>query len=118
MSDSALDVFATAELLLRGAKYNEALASYLRVVRGVPEHWRARFRVADTLLNLKARAPALAIYKALAWQAIKGGQPMAGLVAIKMAAALDPSEHEAVEIIARLYSHASDRVDPTLDALP
>ncbi|HET6346944.1 MAG TPA: cyclic nucleotide-binding domain-containing protein, partial [Myxococcota bacterium] len=118
MADSALDVFQAAEALLRAAKYPEALGAYLRVVRGVPAFWRARFRIADTLLNLKAPRPALEIYKALAWQAVKAGQPLQGLVAIKMATALDPSQREAIDIIAQLYNHGSDRVDIGLESLP
>ena len=93
MSKSALEVFQSAENALRGGKYAEALGGYLQVVRGVPQFWRARFRIADTLLNFKKRSEALELYKALAWQAIKGGQPLSGLVALKMATALDPEEH-------------------------
>jgi CRP-like cAMP-binding protein len=112
MADSAVKVFQGAEDDLRRGKYPEALAGYLRVVRAAPDFYRARFRIADTLLNLKARPQALEIYKAIAWQAIKAGQPLAALVAIKMATLLDPKQIEAIEIMAELYSKSSDRVGP------
>ncbi len=113
MGDTALAVFQKAEDELRQGKYNDALGSYLRVVRGAPDFYRARFRIADTLLNLKARPQALEIYSAIAWHAIKAGHPLAALVAIKMAAALDPKQIEAIEIMADLYAKTSDRVVPS-----
>jgi len=115
MADSALAVFQQAENELRAGSYPAALASYLRVVRGVPQFLRARFRVADTLLNLKARAEALEVYKAFAWHALKVGQPLAGLAAIKMAALLDPRELEAIEVLAELYSRDSDRIGEAVE---
>jgi CRP-like cAMP-binding protein len=115
MADSALAVFQQAENELRAGQYPAALASYQRVVRGVPRYHRARFRVADTLLNIKARAEALEVYKSVAWHALKAGQPLSGLVAIKMAALLDPRELEAIEILAELYSRASDRIGETVE---
>ena len=102
--------FLQAENDLRAGKYEAALAGYLAVMRGVPTFVRARFRIADTLLNVKARAEALAVYKAVAWHSIKSGQPLSALVAIKMAVALDPKETDAIEILAQLYSKDSDRV--------
>ena len=116
MGDSARAIFQQAEQHLATGLYQEAVGEYLRVIRGVPEFFRARFRVADALLNLRARQPALAIYNALAWHAIKAGQPLLGLVAIKMAAAIDASATDAVEILAQLYSKDSDRVGQTSDA--
>ncbi|MBI5507182.1 MAG: cyclic nucleotide-binding domain-containing protein [Deltaproteobacteria bacterium] len=110
MAANALQVFEAAEAALRTGRYPEALQGYLQCVRAVPEFWRARFRVADTLLNFKAHLQALEIYKAVGWHAIKAGQPLQGLVAIKMAAAMDKSILEAVEVIAELYSRDSDRV--------
>jgi len=110
MADSAIEVFEGAENQLRSGAYEAALGGYLRVVRGAPNFWRARFRVADTLLNFKAREQALEIYKSLAWHAIKSGYPLLGLTAIKMAVALDPGQTDVVEILAQLYSKESDRV--------
>jgi len=113
MTDNALTVFAAAEEALRTGRYADALKGYLRVVQGVPEFWRARFRVADTVLNLKARAQALDVYKALAWHAIKAGYPLLGLTAVKMALALDPGLRDVIEILAQMYSKDSDRVAPS-----
>jgi len=110
MAENALSTFQRAEDLLRGGKYIEALQSYMQCVRAVPEFWRARFRIADTLLNVKAHHGALEIYKALAWHAIKAGFPLQGLVALKMAAAMDPSLADVIEVMAELYSKDSDRV--------
>lgn len=118
MASSALEVFKQAEDDLRTGKYPEALGGYLRVVRGAPDFYRARFRVADTLLNFKARAQALEIYSAIAWHGIKAGQPLAALVAIKMAALLDPKQIEAIEIMTQLYSKSSDRLGSPDEAPP
>jgi CRP-like cAMP-binding protein len=118
MAVTALQVFQEAEGNLRTGKYLEALKGYLQCVRAVPEFWRARFRIADTLLNFKARAAALEIYKALAWHAIKAGHPLQGLVALKMAAALDPSVSEVIEVMAQLYSRDSDRTAGGADSPP
>jgi CRP-like cAMP-binding protein len=118
MGDTALKVFQAAEDDLRKGKYPEALGNYLRVVRGAPDFYRARFRIADTLLNLKARPQALEIYKAIAWHAIKAGQPLSALVAVKMATLLDPKQIEAIEIMTDLYSRSSDRVVPPEEGPP
>ena len=112
MADNALEIFEEAERLLRTGKYADALQGYMRCVRALPEFWRARFRVADTLLNLEAHAGALEVYKSLAWHAIKAGHPLQGLVATKMAALMDRSLGEVVDVLAQLYSRDSDRVDP------
>lgn len=111
MSELASQVFQQAEAYLRSGKYDEALGGYLAVMRGVPNHFRSRFRIADTLLNLKQVAPAFEIYRTLAWHAIKAGEPLRGLVAIKMAAAMDRSQGELVHVVATLYGRDSDRVD-------
>lgn len=110
MPDLAMRIFQVAEEQLRTGKYETALANYLRVIRGAPRFWRARFRIADTMLNFKMRNQALEIYKALAWHALKGGQPLEGLVAIKMASLLDPSQKELIDILATMYSRSSDRL--------
>ncbi len=116
MADNALNTFQRAEDALRGGTYEAALADYLRVIRAVPDFWRARFRVADTLLNLKQPRASLGIYNALAWHAIKAGHPLSGLVALKMAAAMDPSHLDVIEIVAQLYSKDSDRIGPVADS--
>lgn len=110
MSDRAIEVFVQAEDDLRSGKFEPALQGYLRVLRSIPDYWRARFRVADTLLNLNGQLQALEIYKATAWHCIKSGHPLEGLVCVKMAAAMDRSQIDIVEIMAQLYSRESDRV--------
>ncbi len=117
MGASALQTFQAAESCLRAGKYGEALVAYLQCVRAVPDFWRARFRVADTLLNFKAHAGALEIYKALAWHAIKSGQPLQGLVATKMAALIDPSLADLIDVMVQLYSRDSDRVSAEVPGL-
>ncbi|MBI3180392.1 MAG: cyclic nucleotide-binding domain-containing protein [Deltaproteobacteria bacterium] len=114
----ALETYQQAENELRSGKYAEALEHYLETVRAVPQFWRARFRIADTLLNFKAREQALEIYRSIAWHAIKAGSPLEGLVAIKMAAALDPSLTDVVSIMAQLYSRDSDRVSKDHEEAP
>ncbi len=113
---NAISTFQQAESDLRAGKYEAALGGYLAVMRGVPGFVRARFRIADTLLNFNARPQALEVYKAVAWHAIKSGQPLAALVAIKMAAALDPKQTDIIEILAQLYSKDSDRVGEASEA--
>jgi CRP-like cAMP-binding protein len=112
MAENALRTFEEAEDLLRRGEFAEALQRYTQVVRAVPEFWRARFRVADTLLNLEAHSGALEIYKSLAWHAIKAGHPLQGLVATKMASLMDSGLTAVVDVLAQLYSRDSDRVDP------
>lgn len=115
---NAVEAFNLAEDKLRAGAFEDALTHYLMVVRAVPDHWRSRFRIADTLLNLNAAHHAFEIYKALAWHAIKAGHPLWGLVAIKMAAAMDQSQGELVHIVADLYSRDSPRIDRSLAKAP
>jgi len=115
---NASDAFRFAEEKLRAGEYQEALSTYLRIVRSVPDHWRSRFRIADTLLSLKAPHWSLEIYKNLAWMALKAGQPLQGLVAIKMAAAMDRSQADLVQVLADLYCRESDRIDRNLTLKP
>lgn len=105
---------AAEDAFARGA-WMAALGGYLSVVRGAPDFPPARFRVADTLLNLGHPDLAKAVYKGLAWHHIRGGRPLSGLVATKMVLALDPNLDDLLIILAELYSSASDRtgdVDP------
>lgn len=118
IATNALEAFTIAEDRLRAGQFEEALKHYLMAVKGVPQHWRSRFRVADTLLSLNAAHHSFQIYKALAWHAIKAGHPLWGLVAIKMAAAMDPAQQELVHVVAELYSRNSRRVDRDLTKAP
>jgi CRP-like cAMP-binding protein len=74
--------------------------------------------VADTLLNLKVKDGALDVYTSLAWHAIKAGHPLQGLVATKMAALMDPSLTDVVDVLAQLYSRDSDRVSSAARHIP
>lgn len=113
---TAPQVFRQAEEELRAGHYDAALVSYMKVLRGVPDFWRARFRIADTLLNFKKHREAYEIYKSIAWHALRGGQPLNALLAIKMAALMDPSMKETLGLLAELYSRDSDFVEQTADA--
>ncbi|MEZ4271389.1 MAG: hypothetical protein R3C68_08140 [Myxococcota bacterium] len=48
----------------------------------------------------------------MAWHAIKVGHPLWGMVATKMAAAMDRTQGDLVHVVAQLYSKDSDRIDP------
>lgn len=101
--------YRSAEEAFTSGKWEQALSSYLAVVRAVPEFAAARFRIADALLNLGYQELAKATYKSLAWHHIRGGRPLSGLVATKMVLALDPHLDDLLVILAELYSSESDR---------
>lgn len=101
---------AHAEANLASGRYEDALRGFLAIVRAVPRFPRARLRVADCLLNLGHRHPAIAVYRALAWHYLRTGQPLLGLVAAKMVIALDPAFQDVLDILAELYSADSDRL--------
>ena len=104
------DLYARSEALFQSARYEEALRGYLAIIDAAPRFTRARYRVADSLLNLGDRERAKAVYKGLAWHYIKAGHPLLGLVVCKMVLALDPSYDDMLYILAELYSSESDRV--------
>ncbi len=104
------DVFAQAERDFMAGRYQDALKGYVLVVRGAPRFTRARYRVADALLNLGDRERAKEVYKSLAWHYLKAGYPLLGLVVCKMVLALDPTYEDLLHILAELYSSESDRV--------
>jgi cAMP-dependent protein kinase regulator len=104
------ELYERAESDLAAGRFDAALAAYLGVMQGAPRFLRARFRVADVLLNLSDRKAAKEVYKALAWYYIRSGHPLLGLVAAKMVLALDPGYEDILPIIAELYSSESDRV--------
>lgn len=110
MTTMLSDLWAHAERQFSNASYEDALRGYLAVVQGAPRFTRARYRVADTLLNLGDRARAKEVYQGLAWHYIKAGHPLLGLVVCKMVLALDPSYDDMLRILAELYSSESDRV--------
>ncbi len=104
------EVFETAETAFQEQRWEEALRKYVAVIQAAPRFTRARYRVADTLLNLGDPAKAKEVYKGLAWHYIKSGHPLLGLVVCKMVLALDPSYTDMLYILAELYSSESDRV--------
>lgn len=110
MAETAQSLFHKAEDALRAAKYPEALNAYIKVVEAAPRFWRARFRIGDTLLNLKAKERALEVYKGCALHAMQAGYPLESLVAIKMASYIDPSFHNGIATLAQLYGAGSARV--------
>ncbi|MEO1228339.1 MAG: cyclic nucleotide-binding domain-containing protein [Myxococcota bacterium] len=101
--------YQEAETAFARGEWKTALAGHLAVVRAAPGFAAARFRIADALLNLGHRSEAKAVYRGLAWHHIRGGQPLAGLVATKMLLALDPELDDLLAILAELYSSESDR---------
>ncbi|MEO1172306.1 MAG: cyclic nucleotide-binding domain-containing protein [Myxococcota bacterium] len=113
---TAAQTFRQAEDELRAGQFDAALGSYMKVLRGVPDYWRARFRIADVLLNFKKHREAYEIYKSIAGYALRNGQPLNALLAIKMAALMDPSMKGTLGLLAELYSRNSSRVEQTADA--
>lgn len=101
--------FIQAETAFGLGQWWDALAGYVGVARGEPRFSKARFRAADTLLNLGYQDEAKRIYRALAWDHIRGGRPLLGLVATKMVLALNPQLEDILAVLAELYSADSDR---------
>ncbi|MCK6550546.1 cyclic nucleotide-binding domain-containing protein [Myxococcota bacterium] len=110
MTVTLAEVLHAAENDFSVGRYEDALRGYYAVIQGAPRYTRARYRVADTLLNLGDRSRAKDVYKGLAWHYIKSGHPLLGLVACKMVLALDPAYRDILHILAELYSSESDRV--------
>lgn len=104
------DVYNESEKAFAAGNYADALRGYLAIVDAAPRFTRARYRIADSLLNLGDRERAKEVYKGLAWHYIKAGHPLLGLVVCKMVLALDPSYDDMLYILAELYSSESDRV--------
>lgn len=112
MADTAVTLFDQADLAFKRGQWRPALAAFAGVVQACPEHFKARFRIADCLLNVGRRDLALEVYKSLAWHAIKSGQPLLGLVAVKMVILLEPAYEDILLVLAETYSSESDRVSP------
>lgn len=110
MPTTLADVYSKAEADFSSGKYEDALRGYVAVIEVAPRFTRARYRVADALLNLGDRLRAKEVYKGLAWHYIKAGHPLLGLVVCKMVLALDPAYRDLLYILAELYSSESDRV--------
>lgn len=112
MAETAISLFDKADLAFKRGQWRPAIAAFAGVVRACPAHFKARFRIADCLLNLGRRDLALEVYKSLAWHAIKSGQPLLGLVAVKMVILLEPAYEDILLVLAETYSSESDRVSP------
>lgn len=110
MATTLPELYADAEAMFAAGRYEDALREYLAVIQSAPKFTRARYRVADTLLNLGDKERAKEVYKGLAWHYIKAGYPLLGLVVCKMVLALDPTYDDMLYILAELYSSESDRV--------
>jgi CRP-like cAMP-binding protein len=110
MAMTLSEVFSRSETDFSVGHYEDALRGYVAVIQAAPRFTRARYRVADALLNLGDRARAKEVYKGLAWHYIKAGHPLLGLVVCKMVLALDPLYKDLLYILAELYSSESDRV--------
>lgn len=104
------EVFEQAETAFANQNWAESLRKYVAVIQAAPRFTRARYRVADTLLNLGDPDKAKEVYKGLAWHYIKAGHPLLGLVVCKMVLAIDPGYDDMLYILAELYSSESDRV--------
>ena len=119
MAVSLTELFQQAEKSFANGRFEDALRGYVGVITAAPRFARARYRVADALLNLGDRKRAAEVYKALAWHYVRAGQPLLGLVVTKMVLALDPGYEDLLQIVAELYSSESDRVadiDPPVPA--
>ncbi len=108
---TAQRLFERGEAAFHRGQWRDALVAYAGVVRATPGHLKARFRVADALLNMGRRDLALEVYQALSGHAIKAGHPLLGLVATKMVLLLEPTDEDVLSILAELYARGSDRVD-------
>jgi CRP-like cAMP-binding protein len=117
MADTATSLFDIADGHFKRGQWRAAIAAFGGVAKASPDHFKARFRIADCLLNLGRRDLALEVYKSLAWHAIKSGQPLLGLVAVKMVLLLEPAYEDILLVLAETYSTESDRVSP-LNARP
>lgn len=115
MAETATSLFDIGDLAFKRGQWRTALAAFGGVVQSSPEHFKARFRIADALLNLGKRDLALEVYKSIAWHAIKAGFPLLGLVSVKMVLLLEPAYEDILFVLAELYSKESDRVGAHVD---
>lgn len=114
MGDTARSLQEQGDAAFKRGQWRSALQAYAGVVEAVPGALRARFRIADCLLNSGRRELALEVYKAIASQALDAGLPLFGLVASKMVLLLEPSWEDALAGAASLYGRDSARVDRAL----
>ena len=117
-SSSAAAVFERGDEAFKRGQWKAALQAFVGVVESCPWHLKARFRIADAVLNIGRRDLALSVYRAISWHSTKAGYPLMGMVAAKMVTLLDPSADDVLVILAELYSNESDRVDPVYGGPP
>ena len=111
MGDTANDLQAQGDAAFKRGQWRAALQAYGGVVAAVPGTLRARFRIADALLNSGRRDLAVEVYKAIASSSLEGGMPLFGLVASKMVLLLEPGYEDALAGAAALYAKDSPRLD-------
>ncbi len=108
----AVRLLVEAEAAFRRSDWTAALAGLGGVARAVPGALRVRVRLGDALLNAGHRDRAVAVYAAVAGEAMHAGDPLTALVAAKMLLLLDPEHEDMIAGLASLYSCDGDRVDP------
>jgi cAMP-dependent protein kinase regulator len=112
MGDSAKALLERGDSAFKRGQWRAALQAYAGVVGAVPATLRARFRIADALLNSGRRDLAVEVYKAIASQALEAGMPLFGLIATKMVVLLEPAYEDALAGAAALYGKESRKLDP------
>jgi len=105
-------VWAAAEADFARGRWRQALGGYAGVLVACPLCLRARLRVGDALLNLGMQREALQVYHTVARIAAAMGAPLMALVALKIAALLDPTT-DASGLLAD-YARGADRLDALL----
>jgi CRP-like cAMP-binding protein len=117
MATTLRDLGGMAAGFTRAGEWLKALKVSLRILEYSPYDFENRMRVADLLLALGERAAAREVYKAVAWSAIRGGQPLLGVVACKQvlanlppgSPAREPQVEELLGALASLYGSQSQR---------
>jgi cAMP-dependent protein kinase regulator len=115
---TARSLLAQGDAAFKRGQWRAAMQAFGGVVRAVPAHFRARFRVADALLNTGRRDLAVEVYQAVALQAMSAGHPLLALVATKMLLLLEPSTEEVPLALAELYAKDGERISGLIDAPP
>ncbi len=105
-------VWAAAEADFARGRWRQALVGYAGVLVACPLCLRARLRVGDALLNLGMQRDALEVYHAVARIAAATGAPLFALVALKIAALLDPTTDASGLLVD--YARGADRLDALL----
>lgn len=112
MARTLRTVFDEANRRFAQRDYVGALKIYRMILESAPPGADVdiRLRVADTLLALGEEAGARRVFAAVATQGIRIGQPLYGLVAIKILEQLKVDVGPAVEALAETYAEGSERI--------